>query len=46
MFKWMWTSKLSDSIDLIYPHEFNIKDATDSMNSASYLQLKYNNQGK
>ena len=36
----------NDSIDLIYPHEFDIKDTTDSMNSASYLdlQLEYDNQ--
>ena len=41
-------SKFSDSIDLIYPHELDIKDTTDSMNSASYLdlQLEYDNQGK
>ena len=41
-------SKFSDSIDLIYPHELDIKDTTDSTNSASYLdlQLKCYNQGK
>ena len=38
-------SKFSDSIDLIYSHEVDIKM---SMNSASYLdlQLEYDNQGK
>ena len=41
-------SKFSDSIDLIYPHELDIKDTTESMNSAAYLdlQLEYDNQGK
>ena len=41
-------SKFSDSIDLIYPHELDINDTTDSTNPASYLdlQLEYNNQGK
>ena len=41
-------SKFSDSIDLIHSHEFDIKDTTDSTNSASYLdlQLEHDNQGK
>ena len=41
-------SKFSDSIDLVYPHELDIEHTTDSMNSASYLelQLEYDNQGK
>ena len=32
--------RFSDSIDLIYPYELHIKDTTDSMNSASYLELQ------
>ena len=39
-------SKFSKNIDLIYPHELDIEETTDSVNSNSYvdLQLKYNNQ--
>ena len=33
-------SKFSDSIDLIYPVELDIKDAIDSMNSALYLDFQ------
>ena len=38
----------SKFIDLIYPHELDIKDISDSINSASYLylQVEYDNQGK
>ena len=46
----LYESKFSDRIDLIYmyPVNLDIKDTTDSMNSASYLdlQLEYDNQGK
>ena len=35
-------SKFSDNIDLIYPHELDIKDTTDCTN----LQIEYDNQGK
>ena len=41
-------SKFSDSIDLMYPNGLDIRDTTDSANSASYLDLRLedNNQGK
>jgi hypothetical protein len=40
-------SKFSDNIDLIYPNELEIKDTTESRNSASYLdlQLEFDCQG-
>ena len=44
-----WTiPHFSDSIDLIYPHKLDIKDTSDSMNSATYLdlQIEYDDQGK
>lgn len=44
----MNNSKFSESIDLIYLHELDIEDSTDSTNSAPYLDLhlEYDNQGK
>ena len=36
-------SKFSDSIDLVYPHELDIKDTTDSYLD---LQHEYENQSK
>ena len=44
----MNNSKFSESIDLIYLHEVDIDDSTDSTNTASYLdlQLEYDNEDK
>ena len=41
-------SEFSNSIHLILPNELDVKDTTDSTNSASHLdlQLKYDNHGK
>ena len=41
-------SKFSDSLHLLYPQELDIKDTTDSRNSASYLELllEFDNQDK